>query len=249
MNVHLARTPILDFDHPGIEALVVSRGWRDLPAFEAIGAIYSFVRDEIPFGYNASDELPASRVLADGYGQCNTKGTLLMALSRSVQVSCRFHGFTIDKRLQRGAITGIAYRMAPESIVHSWVEVLHEGRWINLEGFILDREYLDGVRAMFPKARGSFCGYGIGTEDIDDPPIEWCGRDTFIQRSGINRDYGVFDSPDAFYARHASNLSGLRAWLYANFVRHGINANVRRIRARSAKRGLRSSPRVARAST
>jgi len=61
------------------------------------------VRDDIRFGYNASDDLPASRVLADRIGQRNTKSTLLMALLRAVDVLCRFHGFTIDKALQKGA--------------------------------------------------------------------------------------------------------------------------------------------------
>lgn len=41
------------------------------------------VRDDIVFGYNIDDEIPASKVLADGYGQCNTKGTLFMALLRA----------------------------------------------------------------------------------------------------------------------------------------------------------------------
>ncbi|MDP2808518.1 MAG: hypothetical protein Q8O34_00025 [Rhodocyclaceae bacterium] len=31
--------------------------------FERIGAIYRFVRDEIAFGYNQRDDLPASRIL------------------------------------------------------------------------------------------------------------------------------------------------------------------------------------------
>ncbi len=39
--------------------------------------------------------------MKDGYGQCNTKGTLFMALFRSVDIPCRFHGFTIDKKLQK----------------------------------------------------------------------------------------------------------------------------------------------------
>jgi hypothetical protein len=41
----------------------------------------------------------------------------------------------------------------------------------------------------------------------------------------------VFDSPDAFYARHGSNLSGLRRWLYERVIRHAMNRNVERIRA------------------
>ena len=41
--------------------------------FERIKSIYGFVRDDILFGYNIDDDISASRVLSDGYGQCNTK--------------------------------------------------------------------------------------------------------------------------------------------------------------------------------
>jgi transglutaminase-like putative cysteine protease len=58
------------------------QGWQALPEKQRIGAIYTFVRDEIAFGYNLADDLPASEVLADGIGQCNTKVTLFMALPR-----------------------------------------------------------------------------------------------------------------------------------------------------------------------
>ena len=158
----LQPTRLLDFTHPAIDTLVERRGWRQLPAFERIGAVYDFVRNEIAFGYNASDELPASAVLADGVGQCNTKSTLLMALMRAVGIRCRFHGFTIDKPLQKGAITGIAYALAPQRIIHSWVEVDFDGRWVNLEGFILDAPYLASLQRRFPDRR-RFCGYGAAT--------------------------------------------------------------------------------------
>jgi hypothetical protein len=232
MNPLLAATPLLDFHHPDIEALVARRGWRALPMHERIGAVYDFVRNEIPFGYNEGDELPASRVLADGLGQCNTKGVLLMALLRAVGVPCRFHGFTIDKALQKGAVAGLAYRLAPRSIVHSWVEVELDGRWLNLEGFILDAAYLGQLQQRFAGAR-AFCGYGAATPDLMNPGVDWCGRDTYIQKDGINHDFGVFDSPDAFFARHGSNLSGFKRWLFQRVVRHRMNRNVRRIREAS----------------
>ena len=79
----LRQPPLLDHTHPRIQALAAQRGWRMLPERKRIGAIYDFVRDEIAFGYNLADDLPASRVLADGIGQCNTKGTLFMALLTS----------------------------------------------------------------------------------------------------------------------------------------------------------------------
>jgi transglutaminase-like putative cysteine protease len=226
----LAATALLDFQHPTLEALVTQRGWRSLPPYDRIGAVYDFVRNEVPFGYNAGDELPASQVLADGIGQCNTKSTLLMALLRATGIPCRFHGFTINKPLQKGAITGLAYWLAPQRIIHSWVEVQLEERWISLEGFILDAPYLASLQRRFPNTR-RFCGYGAATPNLTAPGVEWRGQDTYIQKEGIADDFGTFDSPDAFYARHGSNLSGIKRWLYEQLIRHQMNRKVARIRA------------------
>ena len=226
----LAATPMLDHRSPSLRALSAARGWIELRPRERIGAIYTFVRDEIPFGYNVSDNLPASAVLADGIGQCNTKGTLLMALLRGNGIPCRLHGFTIDKRLQKGAVRGLAYWLAPRSILHSWVEVWCEDRWINLEGFILDKAYLGALQQRFIGHRGAFCGYGVATPDLQHPAVDWNGDDTYIQKDGINRDFGVFESPDAFYAQHGVNLNGARRWLFERVVRQWMNRNIATIR-------------------
>lgn len=231
---YLRNTPILDFEHPVVQRLVAQRGWTAMPERERIGAIYTFVRDEIGFGYNVSDDLPASRVFTDGIGQCNTKGTLLMALFRAAGIPCRFHGFTIHKALQKGAITGIAYLLAPRDIIHSWVEVDFDGRWVNLEGFILDKAYLTQLQRKFSDHQGPFCGFGAATPDLQNPGIEWNGTDTYIQKDGINQDFGVYDDPDSFYAVHGTNLSGPKRWLFAHVIRHWMNNNVARIRGAGA---------------
>ncbi|RYE78883.1 MAG: transglutaminase family protein, partial [Myxococcales bacterium] len=101
-ETHLRSTRLLALDSPVLTALVAARGWRELPGPERIGAIHAFVRDEIRFGYNRSDDIAAPDVLRDGLGQCNTKATLLMALLRACGVACRLHGFTIDRKLQKG---------------------------------------------------------------------------------------------------------------------------------------------------
>lgn len=64
---------MLDFNDSRIQSLIENRGWKDLEQFECIKAIYLYVRDEILFGYNIDDSISASKVLSDGYGQCNTK--------------------------------------------------------------------------------------------------------------------------------------------------------------------------------
>ena len=226
---YLRRTDLLDFDVPTIRNSIATRGWTGLLSFERIGGAYDFVRDEIAFGYNRDDSIPASEVLADGYGQCNSKGTLLMALLRALGIRCRLHGFTIHKRLQRGVVPEIAYRIAPESILHSWVEVEREGSWVNLEGFILDAPFLAALQTEFA-GRTSLCAYGAGTDCLSDPPVAWTGGDTYIQRTGINRDLGLYDDPDAFYAEHRQTFGVVRGFLYRHAIRHWINARVAGIR-------------------
>ena len=92
---------MLDYNNGEIQRLIQEKGWRNLSEFECIKSIYNFIRDDILFGYNVDDNIPASKVLKDGYGQCNTKGTLFMALLRACNIPCRVHGFTIDKELQK----------------------------------------------------------------------------------------------------------------------------------------------------
>jgi transglutaminase-like putative cysteine protease len=238
---YLRATGLLDIDDPRVRAVGDRRGWSELPEDARIGAVYDFVRDEIPFGYNTSDDLPASAVLADGYGQCNTKTTLLMALLRANGIGCRFHGATIDKKLQHGVMVGPFYWFAPRNIIHSWAEVLVGDRWVGLEGVILDEAYLAGLRTQIGHPQGPFLGYGVGTEDLADPPIDWTGTDTVIQATGVNRDFGVSDDPDAFYRAHGVNARGIKGWLYRTIMRTSMNKRVKGIRLTGTPAGaLRS---------
>jgi transglutaminase-like putative cysteine protease len=226
---YLAATPLLDFEHQDLRALVERRGWSDRPASERVGAAYEFVHNEIAFGYNVADALPASRVLADGLGQCNTKTILLMALLRGTGLPCRFHGATIDKALQKGVMKGIFYRIAPAEIVHSWAEVYFDGRWVALEGVILDDAYLAGVRARVHES-GTFLGLAVGTDNLADPPVAWRGVDTAIQRTGVHRDFGVYDDPDTFYREHPGNVRGVKGVLFRLWMRRSMNREVVAIR-------------------
>ncbi|MFW6364309.1 MAG: transglutaminase-like domain-containing protein [Spirochaeta sp.] len=229
MLIYTEETRLLNYSHGDIAALFAEKGWDALDVEDRIREIYTFVRDEIAFGYNRGDAIPASEVLSDGYGQCNTKGILLMALLRRAGIPCRFHGFTIHKRLQKGAVTGIWYLLSPESIVHSWVEVLYDEQWYNLEGFIIDRGYLEQIQARNPGVR-EYCGYGIATTDLMRPQISWDRNDTYIQKEGINADLGVYDNPDSFFAEHAQRLGWLKRLLFRYVVRHRMNRNVQKIR-------------------
>ncbi|HCA09388.1 transglutaminase family protein [Chryseobacterium sp.] len=230
MKNYLKETDILDYSNPSIQKLLEQRRWKDLDPVSKVKAIYNFVRDEIKFGYNVSDNIPASQVLKDGYGQCNTKASLLMTLLRAAGVPNRIHGFTIDKALQKGAITGIWYRFSPKNILHSWVEVWINEQWYFLEGVILDKPYLTKLQEQNSDCTTTFCGFGVYTDNFENPPIEWNNNNTFIQDKGINQDFGVFDTPDEFYSKHQQKLNAFKRFIFPNIVRHIMNNNVERIR-------------------
>lgn len=237
-NHLLQQTRILDHGDPAIQRLIDQRGWRSMPRSQAIRAIYQFCRDDIAFGYNSgADDMPASLVLKEGIGHCNTKTSLLMALYRAIGISCRLRGSTINKELQRGALTPLVYRLAPREIIHTWVEALFDGRWLGLEGVILDSRYLASVQDNFPMCTHRFRGYGVACANLQRPDIDWTGRDTFIQHQGIAREFGRFDTPDDFYAQHPTNLRGLRGWLYRHYFFRVLNRNLAAIREGAALDG------------
>lgn len=44
--------------------------------------------------------------------------------------------------------------------------------------------------------------------------------DTYIQKEGITQDFGVFASPDVFFAAHPQELSYFKTFAYQNFGRN-----------------------------
>lgn len=234
-NRYLEATRMLDYENENIQRLIQEKGWKELSEFECIKSIYNFIRDDILFGYNIDDDIPASKVLSDGYGQCNTKGTLFMALLRACNIPCRVHGFTIDKELQKGAMTGIVYRNAPQNVFHSWVEVCLEETWYELEAFIIDKSYLDKLQQINSDCVGAFCGYGVAVKDFKNPPIEFDRNNTYIQSEGINQDFGVYDNPDELLLEHHQEISFIKKLAYRYLGRHLMNINVRKIRTHKSK--------------
>lgn len=229
-----AETPLLNYSHSTIQALINKRGWRQQNEKDRILAIYNFVRDEIQFGYNTDDCITAAKILKDGYGQCNTKAILFMALLRAADVPCRIHGFLIDKIMQKGAIKGFYYKRAPKEILHSWVEIYYKGKWLNLEGFILDMKYLNELQDRFKECNESFFGYGVAIGDFKNPPVEWNESDTYIQKDKITKDLSIFDSPDELFAAHKQKIGKFKTFMFRNIVRHSMNNNVKRIRNKQA---------------
>lgn len=229
---YLENTKMLNYEAESIQSLIKSRKWLALDEYQKIGAIYDFVRNEILFGYNCSDLLTAEEVLKDGYGQCNTKATLLMAMLRGVGIPCRLHGSEVSKYFQRGATSWIISALAPERIVHTWVEVFYNGNWVALEGVITDEPYVKAVKDKFEKVRGPFAAYAVAVPDLEKLNLDWTGKDTYVQNAAVVMDYGVYDNPDVFFESHPQSWSKLKNFAYVHYGRKAMTRNVARMRNR-----------------
>lgn len=230
---YLESTRMLNYDSEMIKALIGRRKWSELDEFYKIKEVYDFVQNEILFGYNSSDLLTAEEVLKDGYGQCNTKATLLMTLLRGVGIPCRLHGFEVSKYFQRGATNAIISALAPETIVHTWAEVFYENKWLALEGVITDRKYVAAVKKKYNNVVKEFKLYAIATSDLSTLNIEWTGADTYVQKEAIVKDYGTFANPDEFFSAHPQKWSRFKNFIYSYVVRKLMTRNVARMRKRS----------------
>ncbi|KAF7768794.1 hypothetical protein PCIT_a3293 [Pseudoalteromonas citrea] len=229
MQQYLLDTHLLNYTHHRIQTLITQKQWLSLDQQQALTAIYNFVMDDIRFGYSSEDTLNASTVLHQGYGQCNTKGTLLMALLRGVGIPCRLQGFIISNNLKQGVVPRWILTLAPTQIIHSWVEVYLDGTWLELEGYIIDNTYLAAIQSRFKTHHGRFVGYGIATPCLQKPKNQFYGQSTYIQRDSIISSLGHFEDPDSFYQQY-QNLSGTKRWLYKYLLRHIINQRIAQLR-------------------
>lgn len=73
-----------------------------------------------------------------------------MALLRSVGVPCRFHRFTIDKQLQKGAITDFcSYGVATKNFLKSEIYWNENNTYIQKEGINQDLGIFDDPDTFF----------------------------------------------------------------------------------------------------
>lgn len=229
-NKYLQKTNLLNFDAPEIQKVINEHGWRNMDVFHQIKGIYEFVQNDILFGYNEKDDIKATEVLKDGVGQCNTKAILLMALFRALGIPCRFHAFEVDKMLQKGATSAVVTLLAPRRIVHTWVEVYYNKAWIVLEGVIIDKRYLEALKRKFSATEGKFIGYGVATKDFRNHSIDWNGKDVYVQKESIVYEYGIYASPDEFFAQNGQHLGKIKTWIFKNYGRYKMTKNVAKIR-------------------
>ena len=222
---------LADFDHPIIQELAARLTKSEATPRGKLDRIFHYVRDDILFGFPVDgDFVNASDTIRLGYGQCNTKATLLLALCKAIGISSRIHFSLITKDIQKGFFRGLAYWLMPNEISHSWVEVEIEGRWRRIDTFINDIDLFDAAKAKI-KRLGWSVGYSVALEDGEASADLNLDHEVYQQMAAVTDDHGTWDDPSLYYeSKHYRNRpDGFRMWVYRHLI-GGINRRVEAVR-------------------
>ena len=186
------KNTLADYQHPLVSSKAKEITGSAETDREKLEKLFFFVRDKIKFGFPPKGDLvKASETLKMGMGQCNTKGTLFLALCKAVGLPARIHFSLIKKDIQKGLFTGLMYKLMPPAISHSWIEVEIEGKWRKLDSFINDQPfYYAGKQAL--KQKGWDTGFSVSCakgESSADFSIE---EDKFVQMDAVTEDQGIW---------------------------------------------------------
>jgi hypothetical protein len=105
-------------------------------------------------------------------------------------------------------------RQAP-SVDHAFAEVYLDDKWLAVDSYVSDAALAERALRRV-RAEGAVAGYGMHR----DGTFEWDGKsDAFSQCVGgatgplVLRDFGVFDSPEEFYADATRGVSRIPYFL------------------------------------
>jgi transglutaminase-like putative cysteine protease len=226
-----------DHDHPLVKDTAARLTQAETTLRGKLEQLFHYVRDDIRFAFpDDGDFVKASDTIQLGYGQCNTKATLLLALCNAVGIPVRIHFSLITKDIQRGFFTGIAYWLMPKEISHSWIEVELDGKWHRIDTFINDLTLFNAAIAELDK-RGWSVGYSVALGK-DKPSAELnLDKEAFQQMAAVTKDHGVWDEPaDYFSSNSYKNRPGaFKMWFYRQMI-GSINNRVRQLRDKAGKK-------------
>ncbi len=226
---------LADCDHPLVKETAKRLTQNETTLRGKIEQLFLFVRDDIRFAFpDDGDFVKASDTIQLGYGQCNTKATLFLALCKAVNIPAHIHFSLITKDIQKGFFTGFSYWLMPREISHSWIEVEVDGSWRRIDTFINDLPLFNAAKAEI-KRRGWSVGYSVALKDGEASADLNLDNEAFQQMAAVTDDHGTWDDPSAYYAssKYKNRPDQLRMWFYRQLI-SGINRRVEQLRATSS---------------
>jgi len=198
--------------------------------------LFYYVRDDIQFGFPLKGDLvKASDTILSGVGQCNTKGTLFLALCNAVGIPARLHFATVNKDIQKGLFTKIAFWLMPKRISHAWLEVKVDDRWCKIDSYINDLPFYTEAKSELRKHHWDM-GFSIASFDCNSGIEFDLDENSFVQMKAVRGDHGLWDEPSDYFqsSKYKNRPSRLRLLAYRLMV-GAANKKVKLIRARASE--------------
>ncbi|MFE7856442.1 transglutaminase domain-containing protein [Streptomyces sp. NPDC057403] len=220
-----APTPILDWRHPRVAALLCrieetagageDAEPDDRSAF--LRRAHRYIGRTVRPVYSVRDDLPVSGVLRRGRGSCSQRLAVLEAVARASGVPTRVRGLLLDGRFWYPRFPRL-HHVVPDQVVLAWPEFRVAGPAPGA-GFAADwlsaSELFGSLDELSVRRADGFSNAGAETlfDALSRTPIDWDGT-TPCPASGagcdlsghVLADLGRFDSRDELFARHGQTL-------------------------------------------
>ncbi len=222
---------LADYNHPIVRSKARELTNNQISIRDKVTAIFQYVRDNVKFGFpKEGDFVKASKTIEYGYGQCNTKGTLFIALCKSIGIESRIHFSLIKKDIQKGLFSGIAFWLMPKYISHSWAEVKIDGKWIKIDSYINDKEFYEAGKSKL-KEKDWNTGYSVACSKNESSISLDLDNEKFVQMDAVIRDHGVYDEPIEYYksSKYKNRPNVLKNFAYRLWIGR-INKKVKKLR-------------------
>lgn len=243
-SVWMRATPQLDITSSKVHLLAAKLTKLLVTDRDKAVALHNYVQS-LPFGCVADFlNTKASDVIAQGYGDCHTKGPLFVALLRAASVPSRLRFVTLPTRFLTGIIeTGVS------SMTHAIAEVYLDSRWYQTDTYVVDADLNRAARELLA-AKNMQLGYGVhalgeqawnGTQDAH-------AQYTQADPSSLPVvDWGVAHDPAHFYAdkSHAALRQSFTVRVKWMLGAHIVNRKVEQIRQQGGLFKSTSPPQTA----
>jgi len=232
------KTRLSDYDNSLVKSTAEKLTKKEKTTKGKVEKIFYYVRDGISFAFPPKgDFMKASETIRYGKGQCNTKSTLFLALCQAIGIEARIHFSLIKKEIQHGLFTNLAYKIMPDFLSHSWIEVKIDETWRKIDSFINDNAfYLAGKKKLREQKWDT--GYSISCSSGESSSDFNIDKEKFVQMDAVTTDHGVWNEPSDYYKTDLyQNNPGFIKVLTYRFLIIGINKKIKKMR-KSCSTGL-----------
>jgi hypothetical protein len=189
---------LADHYHPTVHSKAIELTLDKHTSQEKLERLFLFVRDEILFGFPPKwDEVKASETLAYKLGYCNTKATLLLALSKAIDIPARVHTGHIDIEIMRGVFPSFLFPFMPSSGGHTWVEINIDDEWKPIDSYINDKPFYEGALEMLLNS-GKKTAFSISQAKGASSCEFNFGEKGFVHMGAVVKDHGTWEDYSAY---------------------------------------------------